>query len=432
MSKGGFKETKVGIIPSEWEVVSLGEVLSEVDIRVRDFENGDASKFDVLSLTKNYWVILQSERFKKRIAKEDVSNYKVIQRGQIVYNPYVIWEGAIHILKNNEIGLVSPVYPVLEAKNNVADPYYLDELLRTPLVIAAYNRFAAGAVNRRRAISNRDFKQIEIPLPPFHEQHAIAHVLSTVSQSIEATQRVIAAARELKRSLMKYLFTYGPVPINQADQVVVKETEIGQVPAHWKLSKLGDVASFKNGINFQSTQKGRGILTVDVLNMYSENQFVKLQNIYRVDKIPREDYLLRQGDMLFVRSSLKQEGVGWPALFPGHTEPVTFCGFIIRARFITDEIIPEFLLEYLRLPNIHQKLVSKSGKVSITNINQGNLGSLVIPIPPISQQRIIVDTASDLINKDNLETKYKDTLETLYQSLLHHLMTGKVRVPLEQ
>jgi type I restriction enzyme S subunit len=46
------------------------------------------------------------------MATDDVSDYKVIRRGQIAYNPYVIWEGAIHILDEFEAGLVSPVYPV--------------------------------------------------------------------------------------------------------------------------------------------------------------------------------------------------------------------------------------------------------------------------------------------------------------------------------
>ena len=128
-AENSFKETEIGPIPVEWDVVWLGDVLREVNVRVKDMQDIEAKQFPVLSLTKDRGLILQSERFGKRIAKDDVSDYKVVQRGQIVYNPYVIWEGAVHILRDYEYGLVSPVYPVWEAKPHVAHAYFIDHLL---------------------------------------------------------------------------------------------------------------------------------------------------------------------------------------------------------------------------------------------------------------------------------------------------------------
>lgn len=86
-----FKQTEIGLIPEDWEVVRLGEILEEVDIRVKDLKDmrKDVNPEDltVLSLTKNYGLIPQARRFKKRIATEDVTNYKVVRKMQIVYNP---------------------------------------------------------------------------------------------------------------------------------------------------------------------------------------------------------------------------------------------------------------------------------------------------------------------------------------------------------
>lgn len=99
-----------------------------------------------------------------------------------------------------------------------------------------------------RNFKYRDFVSNEVFLvPPLPEQRAIARVLRTVQEAIEATERVIEAAKELKRSMMEYLFTYGPVPVDQADQVELQDAEFRQMPQHWESYKLGDVARIVSG-----------------------------------------------------------------------------------------------------------------------------------------------------------------------------------------
>jgi restriction endonuclease S subunit len=84
-------------------------------------------------------------------------------------------------------------------------------------------------------------------------------VLATIQRAIEAQDKVIAAARELKRSLMKHLFTYGPIPISEASRVPVKETDIGPVPENWEIVPLGELATLQRGkaLPVQDRQRGR-------------------------------------------------------------------------------------------------------------------------------------------------------------------------------
>ena len=162
-----------------------------------------------------------------------------------------------------------------------------------------------------------------------------------------------------------------------------------KLPQHWESARLGEKAELKNGINFKKEQKGQGILTVDVLNMYSDGICIDADNLYRVEHKIKERDLLRANDILFVRSSLKQEGVAWTSLFQGHEEPVTFCGFLIRARLTTREINPEFLTHYFRTESSHRFLVSKSARLAITNVSQATLSACPIPLPPLPEQRAI-------------------------------------------
>ncbi len=145
----------------------------------------------------------------------------------------------------------------------------------------------------------------------------------------------------------------------------------------WEHIEFGKIADFKNGINFEKEQKGvNGIPTIDVKNMYSDSCYVNTSDLYRVNKIIDSDYYLTKGDLLFVRSSLKEEGVGWTCLFNGESNSVTFCGFIIRARIkdiSKEEIDPKYLTYFFRSDIPRKELVSGSGRVAITNINHRDI-----------------------------------------------------------
>jgi type I restriction enzyme S subunit len=86
-----------------------------------------------------------------------------------------------------------------------------------------------------------------INVPPLPEQRAIAHVLRTVQRAREATEKVIAAAKQLKRSLMVYLFTYGPVRNRVAASVELIQAEFGTIPSHWNVLRFEDTVDIVSG-----------------------------------------------------------------------------------------------------------------------------------------------------------------------------------------
>jgi len=205
-----------------------------------------------------------------------------------------------------------------------------------------------------------------------------------------------------------------------------QRTSIGKLPKKWDVVKFQNVAEFKNGINFSKKQKGKkGILTIDVLNMYGDSLYVIFDHLYRLDINFKEnsDYVLKKGDILFVRSSLKREGAGWASLFNGYKEPVTFCGFIIRARLKEQRISQEFLTYFLRSNMAREKILSRAGQVAITNVTQDNLSILYIPIPSLPEQQQI---ASVLLKIDDAIQKTDgiiQKIQLLKKGLMQELLT---------
>ena len=264
-------------------------------------------------------------------------------------------------------------------------------------------------------ISQAVIRNLEIPLPPIAEQKRLVAILNDRFAAIEtarkATEAQLEAAKALPAAYLREVFNS-------------PEAE------GWRSVQLADVADFKNGINFTGDQKGRGILTVDVLNMYSDNLFIRTDELYRIDIEPKEDYLLQQNDILFVRSSVKREGVGWTSLCPFMPEPMSFCGFIIRVRIIVEELLPEFVTHYCRSPFVREQLISKSGTGTITNISQLQLKTLSVPLPPIAKQKEIVTTLNDrFATIETIRKAIEDQLEAinaLPATLLRQAFNGEL------
>src|SRR5204863_829972 len=112
---------------------------------------------------------------------------------------------------------IIPLTPGLDT-----DASYLYFLASSHFVLARSQELVSGSTPSRQRVDVSAFLDLPVPVPPLPEQRAIAHVLRTVQRAREQTEQVIAAAQELKRSLMRHLFTYGPVPVTEASQVALQ------------------------------------------------------------------------------------------------------------------------------------------------------------------------------------------------------------------
>jgi len=422
--KEKYKETELALLPESWKVVRLGDLIESVSEK-----NKLNQTLVVYTVSNKFGFVKSDDFFSKKVYSKKLNAYKYVMRQYFAYNPYRVNVGSIGLF-DKEIGLVSPAYVVFKIKDEcILEPYFLFRLLKSPVYMSEIKRFSMSKGSVRRSLSFNDLANFKIPFPSLSEQKKITSTLSTIQEAKEKTENVINSLKELKKSIMKYLFTYGPVSLEKAEKVKLKETEIGMVPEGWDIIPLKEIAYFKNGINFEAEQKGeKGILTIGVLNMYGPEISVHLHKLYRVNKEIKKDYLLQDNDILFVRSSLKREGVGWTTLFKKINEPVTYCGFLIRARLNNEDFDAEYLTNYLRTNIARSNLVSSSGKVAITNINQGMLGNIEVPKPNKDIQLQISSILSIMDLKIRVEENKKKALEKLFKSMLNNLMTAKIRV----
>ncbi len=190
----------------------------------------------------------------------------------------------------------------------------------------------------------------------------------------------------------------------------------------WEEKTLGQLVDLKNGMNFAHNEKGVDlhILGVgDFGNRFSIDDVRELQMI-SLNQQPSEDYLLKDGDIVFVRSNGNKQLVGRSlVVYPGDNS-TTFSGFCIRFRKSLKVLDERFLVYLLKSDNTRKKLFGNGANIS--NLNQKTLQSLIVPLPPLAEQQRIVerlDTLSENIRKyEEIQRQIISECDALKQALL--------------
>ena len=235
----------------------------------------------------------------------------------------------------------------------------------------------------------------------------IAHVLSTVRQAIDTTERVIAATRELKRSMMKHLFTYGPVPVDQADQVPLKQTEIEEIPEYWDEISLGELCDFTTGkLNANKAVQGA-----------KYPFFTCAQETFQID-----DYSFDQEAILLAGNNA--QGIYSVKYYNGKFDAYQRTYVISITN--PSKLDYRYLLYDLsrKLNELRYRSLGTVTKYLTSRIIQ----LLILTIPPKNTQNEIARFLDSVAEKIEIEEQRKSSLESLFDSLLHNLMTGKIRV----
>lgn len=168
--------------------------------------NGAADRVP-LSCSKVHGIIPQSEKFAKRVASADLSRYQVVRRGDLVFDPMLLWDASISFVETVEEGVLSPAYSTFHFNEISGDRTYFRELLKGHRMRHWYKVISRGTNKRRRKAMPEDFLQIPVPIPPLAEQQQIGGLLGTVNAECNALTRLAKHLGTQKRGLMQKLLT---------------------------------------------------------------------------------------------------------------------------------------------------------------------------------------------------------------------------------
>ncbi|MFM4851755.1 restriction endonuclease subunit S [Aeromonas caviae] len=202
------------------------------------------------------------------------------------------------------------------------------------------------------------------------------------------------------------------------------------VPKGWTHTTLGKVMVFKNGLNFTKADVGEEIKIVGVSDFKDLSELRSTERLESVNVAShiKDDELLTDGDLLFVRSNGNKDLIGRCLFFPEVKERLSFSGFTIRGRADKKNILPQYIAFVARSSFFKSQISQYGGGTNISNLSQQILNDIALPLPPHDEQKKIVQILSTWDKAIGTTEQLLANSQQQKKALMHQLLTGKKRL----
>lgn len=389
--KQGYKQTKVGIIPEDWEVVSLNEGAVFLDHKRKPLKDEYRQKIQgqypyygasgIIDYVNDY--IFDEELI---LIGEDGANI-IDRNSRLVF------------LANGKYWVNNHAH-VLKAKPNFNN-YFLCEFLES-LKYDKYNTGTAQPKLNKEIVSN-----IPIIKPPLKEQEKIAEILRTCDETISKQEELIEAKVKQKKALSQKLLS--------------GEVRFGGFNDEWEEVRLGEICEYKNGGAFEEYIIENGKYLLITLNSIDISGKLKVEH----KTVNINDNSLKKDDLIMVLSDVAHGD------FLGLTDVI-----LENDRYVLNQRmgalkpkknLNSFFLS--KLINLNQRYFKRHGQGSSQqNLSKGDITKFKIKLPSLQEQQKIAEVLSLADDEINLLKNELEELKQQKKALMQKLLTGQMRV----
>lgn len=405
----------IGEIPKEWGITNFGNV-SEIFGRIgfRGYTTNDLVGKGDGPITLSPSNIIENKLSLVNCSYISWEKYEESPEIKIYKNDIILVKtasvGKCAIYNSQEPATLNPQLVVLKKiKCNSKYLYYqiISDIIQVPIMLDNF-----GSVIP--TITQKNLKCYKIVFPPTAEQQKISAYLDTkctkIDSIIEKQEKVIEKLKEYK--------------LSKINEIV---TDVDGICCH-----LGHISIMKNGLNFNTSPNGNKVKFLgvgDFKDYFVLNEKSMFSDIIIDDEIS-DDYLLQNGDIIFVRSNGSKELVGRAVMVENIDYKLTYSGFCIKLRNTRDDLINDkYLLYFFRSPYFRKQLEKYSQGSNISNINQVLLSQISIIIPSLSYQNDALKKLDklSLCIDSAIEQKQAiiEKLKEYKKSLIYEVVTGK-------
>lgn len=398
----GYKKTKVGIMPEEWDVKQLKYILSRVERKVSKPQGG-YWRLGLRSHAKGTFHEFVDDP--DSIAMEELFS---VAENDLIVNITFAWEHAIALANRDDEGkLVSHRFPTY-VFNEKACPNFYKYYVIQPLFKKMLSDISPGGAGRNRVMSKSSFQKLFAVLPPLPEQEKVAEILSTWDRAIELKKGLMSQKKQQKKWLMQNL-------------LIGKKRLPGFID-EWQKFEVGKVISLSpNKIN--PIIEKQTFKCIELEHIESETGRLLGSTISSIQKSNKNYF--KNGDVLFgkLRPYLKKF---YYATYEGVCSSEIW---VLRPN--TRKLLSKYLFYIVQSSKFIEKSCVSSGS-KMPRADWDYVLNLVIHLPPLPEQTAIAEVLSAADHEIDLHEKQLEELKKQKKALMQLLLTGIVRVSAEE
>ena len=416
-----FKVTEIGELPLEWDVDTMENALDEIiDYRGKTPAKSEAG-IETLSAksVKNGYIDYSKAYFISEMTYQKFMVRGFPRKGDILLTTEAPL-GLVAKLDREKVGIAQRLLTLRGKKDYLLNDYLLYYLMSNEGQHQLTSRQSGTTVT---GIKQKEFRKCLISIPPFEEQKAIAHILSTLDDKIEVNNQINKTLENMAQAIFKQWFVDFEFPNENGEPYKssggeMVESELGTIPKGWEVVQFRDIFRFVKGkkpktiaeCEFKDSEK---YLTIDVLNRNS----VLFCSKEKVIEANSEDVLM------------VMDGASSGAVYFGQKGVVA--STLAKLELISQKVSNQFL--FYAIKYFENDIKTHTTGSAIPHTDKEYTYRLMIALPnDISLQTKIDDLLCDISDTFIAREQENAVLKATRDTLLPKLMSGEIRVPLDQ
>ncbi len=418
----------LGQIPISWELLSNKHLF----IIKKNVVGKLSANYDLLSLTLHGVIKRDMENPQGKFPAE-FNTYQKVNNNDFIFCLFDVEETPRTVGLSKFNGMITGAYTVMSIQKNKYNNEYFYYFY---LNIDAAKMMKPLYTGLRNTIQKETFMSFKSVVPSVEEQQKIADFLdkktAQIDEAIAQKEKMIELLKEYRQITINNAVTKGLDP-----DVLMKDSGIewlGQILAHWEIKKLKFILTekLKYGANESGIDYSEKLPRYIRITDFGNNGKLSDVNKLSLPTHIANDYLLKDGDILFARSG---GTVGKSYQFRNnisYDESYCFAGYLIKASANEQIILSDFLYLYTNSPLFYLWKDFIFNKATIENIGADKYAQLPVIIPPIEEQTKILEVFKELNDKIEASIICKqqeiEKLKEYKATLIDSAVTGKIKV----